>query len=206
MFRGELAKVRAELEPWEKLLIEHNGKLEVTSTERKLLNEKLEAACAAYDDAQKKIKLEAVETCKLEQEFLKEQEKLIPLEQAARQKVTELVSVMESEKSQGSVLKALLQAKDSNIIEGIYGRMGDLGAIDAKYDVAISTACPGLDYIVVETPAAAQACVELLRSKNLGVATFMILSLALVSFFLPLESIIVTVLQTVGLICTGTCA
>ncbi|CAK9151449.1 unnamed protein product [Ilex paraguariensis] len=41
MFRGELAKVRAELEPWEKQLIEHNGKLEVTSTERKLLNEKV---------------------------------------------------------------------------------------------------------------------------------------------------------------------
>lgn len=45
----------------------------------------------------------------------------------------------------------------------------------AKYDVAISTACPGLDYIVVETTAAAQACVELLRRESLGVATFMIL-------------------------------
>jgi len=44
-----------------------------------------------------------------------------------------------------------------------------------KYDVAISTACPGLDYIVVETTAAAQACVELLRRKSLGIATFMIL-------------------------------
>ncbi|KAK9989099.1 hypothetical protein SO802_029338 [Lithocarpus litseifolius] len=53
--------------------------------------------------------------------------------------------------------------------------MGDLGAIDAKYDVAISTACPGLDYIVVETTGAAQACVELLRRETLGVATFMIL-------------------------------
>ncbi|XP_050264189.1 structural maintenance of chromosomes protein 4-like [Quercus robur] len=53
--------------------------------------------------------------------------------------------------------------------------MGDLGAIDAKYDVAISTACPGLDYIVVETTGVAQACVELLRRENLGVATFMIL-------------------------------
>ncbi|KAI9120363.1 hypothetical protein K1719_007396 [Acacia pycnantha] len=53
--------------------------------------------------------------------------------------------------------------------------MGDLGAIDAKYDVAISTACAGLDYIVVETTNAAQACVELLRRENLGVATFMIL-------------------------------
>lgn len=47
--------------------------------------------------------------------------------------------------------------------------------IAAKYDVAISTACSGLDYIVVETTNAAQACVELLRRENLGVATFMIL-------------------------------
>lgn len=66
------------------------------------------------------------------QECLKEQEALIPLEQAARQKVGELSSVMESEKSQGSVLKAILQAKEMNEIQGIYGRMGDLGAIDGE--------------------------------------------------------------------------
>ncbi|XP_062106651.1 structural maintenance of chromosomes protein 4 [Humulus lupulus] len=197
--RSELAKVRAELEPWEKQLIEHKGKLEVASTENKLLSEKHEAAHAAFEDAQKQMedilgaietktesitkiqsdlersKLEALEAHKVEQECIKEQEELIPLEQAARQKVTELKSVMDSEKSQGSVLKAILQAKDSNRIQGIYGRMGDLGAIDAKYDVAISTACHGLDYIVVETTGAAQACVELLRRENLGVATFMIL-------------------------------
>jgi structural maintenance of chromosome 4 len=41
--------------------------------------------------------------------------------------------------------------------------------------VAVSTACGGLDYIVVETTAAAQACVAMLRKNNLGVATFMIL-------------------------------
>lgn len=52
------------------------------------------------------------------------------MEQAARQKVAELLSVMESEKSQGSVLKAILQAKESKEIDGIYGRLGDLGAID----------------------------------------------------------------------------
>lgn len=66
------------------------------------------------------------------QDCLKEQDALIPLEQSARQKVTELLSVMESEKSQGSVLKAIMQAKESNEISGIYGRMGDLGAIDGK--------------------------------------------------------------------------
>ncbi|GFY87843.1 structural maintenance of chromosome 3 [Actinidia rufa] len=86
--------------------------------------------------------------------------------------VSELVSFIEAEKSQGSVLKAILQAKEMNEIKGIYGRMADLGAIDVKYDMAISTTCPGLDYIVVETTIAAQACVELLCRKNLGVAIF----------------------------------
>ncbi|KAJ4832959.1 Structural maintenance of chromosomes protein 4 [Turnera subulata] len=197
--RSELVKVRAELEPWEKQLIEHRGKLEVASTESKLLSEKHEAGRSAFENALKQMdniservetktaglaklqsdiekhKLEASEARQVEQECIKEQEAIIPLEQAARQKVAELKSIIDTEKSQGSVLKAILQAKESNKIEGIYGRMGDLGAIDAKYDIAISTACPSLDYIVVETTAAAQACVELLRREKLGVATFMIL-------------------------------
>ncbi|QCD92601.1 structural maintenance of chromosomes protein 4 [Vigna unguiculata] len=198
-YRSELAKVRSELEPWEKDLIEHKGKLEVACTESKLLNEKHEGASQAFRDAQKqmenisetiksktaslsqikrdieKSKRDASEAHKIEEECIKEQDELIPLEQSARQKVAELKSVLDSEKSQGSVLKAILKAKETKQIEGIYGRMGDLGAIDAKYDVAISTACAGLDYIVVETTNAAQACVELLRRENLGVATFMIL-------------------------------
>ncbi|GAV58095.1 SMC_N domain-containing protein/SMC_hinge domain-containing protein [Cephalotus follicularis] len=197
--RSELVVVRSELEPWEKQLIEHRGKLEVATTERKLLSEKHEAGCAAFEDACKQMdsilkkietktvsvkniqneleknRLEALEARKAEQLYIKEQEALIPIEHTARQKVAEIKAVRDSEKSQGSVLKAILQAKESNQIEGIYGRMGDLGAIDAKYDVAISTACPGLDYIVVETTGAAQACVELLRREKLGVATFMIL-------------------------------
>lgn len=199
IYRAELAKVRAELQPWEGQLIKRKGKLEVACTESKLLSEKHEAGRAAFEEARKqkdtilekirtktasvtnfradieKKKLEASKARRVEQESIKEQDALIPIEQAARQKVAELKSTLDAEKSQGSVLKAILQAKESNRIEGIYGRMGDLGAIDAKYDVAISTACPGLDYIVVETTSAAQACVELLRRDNLGVATFMIL-------------------------------
>ncbi|CAL9187640.1 unnamed protein product [Musa hybrid cultivar] len=198
-YRSELTEVRAELEPWESQLIKHKGALDVACAESKLLREKHDAAQKAVEDAQhqideilekiknkkqyiaeieikiEKMKVEALEAHKLEQECIKEQESLISLEQAARQKVTEVLSVLESEKNRGSVLKAILQAKESKEIEGIYGRLGDLGAIDAKYDIAVSTACPGLDYIVVETTAAAQACVELLRRKNLGVATFMIL-------------------------------
>ncbi len=49
---------------------------------------------------------------------------------------------------------------------------GDLGAIDEKYDVAISTACGPLDNIVVDTMETAVKCVEFLRQQNVGVATF----------------------------------
>ena len=60
-----------------------------------------------------------------------EQDALIPIEQSARQKVAELYFGYWEES--GSVLKkAILQAKESNQIEGIYGRMGDLGAMDGK--------------------------------------------------------------------------
>ena len=52
---------------------------------------------------------------------------------------------------------------------------GDLGAIAREYDIAVSTSCPALDYIVVDTTSAAQRCVELLRQRQLGVATFLIL-------------------------------
>ncbi|KAH1225495.1 Structural maintenance of chromosomes protein 4 [Glycine max] len=70
-----------------------------------------------------KRKHEASEAHQIEEECIKEQDELIPLEQSARQKVAELKSVLDSEKSQGSVLKAILKAKETKQIEGIYGRM-----------------------------------------------------------------------------------
>lgn len=49
---------------------------------------------------------------------------------------------------------------------------GDLGAIDEKYDVAISSSCGALDNIVVDTIDTAQKCVTFLKEQNIGVATF----------------------------------
>ncbi len=57
-------------------------------------------------------------------------------------------------------------------LKGILGRLGDLGAIPAKYDVAISTSCGALDHIVVESMELAQKAVEYLKKNNLGQASF----------------------------------
>lgn len=57
----------------------------------------------------------------------------------------------------------------------IFFFQGDLGAIDEKYDVAISTACGALDNIVVDTISTGEKCVEHLRKNGIGVATFILL-------------------------------
>ncbi|KAM3728082.1 Structural maintenance of chromosomes protein [Dirofilaria immitis] len=82
---------------------------------------------------------------------------------------------VEAFQSQNNVLRRLMAEKSSGNIPGIYGRLGDLGAIDEKYDVAISTTCRSLDYIVVDNVDTAQMCVEFLRRENLGVASFLVL-------------------------------
>ncbi|KAM6442784.1 structural maintenance of chromosomes protein 4 isoform 2-T3 [Liasis olivaceus] len=92
-----------------------------------------------------------------------------------RQKVEEAKSSLAINKSRGKVLEALIQQKKSGNISGIYGRLGDLGAIDEKYDVAISSSCGALDHIVVDTIDTAQECVNFLKKQNIGVATFIAL-------------------------------
>ncbi|XP_055022651.1 structural maintenance of chromosomes protein 4, partial [Boleophthalmus pectinirostris] len=89
-----------------------------------------------------------------------------------RQKVDEAKSSLSSNRSRGKVLDALMQQKRSGKIPGILGRLGDLGAIEEKYDVAISSSCGALDNIVVDTIDTAQKCVTFLKEQNIGVATF----------------------------------
>ncbi|XP_044009833.1 structural maintenance of chromosomes protein 4-like [Aphidius gifuensis] len=79
---------------------------------------------------------------------------------------------MNANKSRNKVIESLMKAKNDGLIPGIYGRLGDLGAIDAKYDVAISTACGPLDHVVVDTVDTAQNCIKYLRDNNIGRASF----------------------------------
>ena len=66
----------------------------------------------------------------------------------------------------------LLQACDKTDDQG---RLGDLGTIDDKYDVAVTTACGALNNLVVDTVDQGQACIEHLRRNNVGRASFMVL-------------------------------
>ncbi|VDQ01347.1 unnamed protein product, partial [Trichobilharzia regenti] len=94
---------------------------------------------------------------------------------ALRGKLVESKSSLQAESSRSRLLNALLEAKRSGILPGIIGRLGDLGAIPSRYDIAVSTACGALNNIVTDTMDSAQEAVNFLKQHNLGKATFIAL-------------------------------
>ncbi|KAI8893503.1 RecF/RecN/SMC [Globomyces pollinis-pini] len=92
-----------------------------------------------------------------------------------RRKLDDSKAFAESSKTRGRVHAQLMNQKKLGVIKGICGRLGDLGTIDKKYDVAITTSCSALDSIIVETVGAAQECIEYLKKNDIGRATFLCL-------------------------------
>lgn len=89
-----------------------------------------------------------------------------------RSKESEARNRANQSRSRNKVLTALIDQKRKGKLNGVLGRLGDLGTIPAKYDVAVSTACSRLDNIVTESIDDAQACVQFLKDNNIGTATF----------------------------------
>ncbi|XP_047036782.1 structural maintenance of chromosomes protein 4 [Helicoverpa zea] len=109
------------------------------------------------------------------QRLKKEEGQIISEVRPLRAQLEESRQAMSANTSRDRVLNALMNEKRQGRMPGIFGRLGDLGGIDNKYDVAISTCCGALDNIVVDTVETAQACVEHLKQHDIGRATFIAL-------------------------------
>lgn len=117
-----------------------------------------------------------LENCRIKlSEIIKNEAEVSAELRSQRQKLEDAKSSMLANRNRGKVLEALMQQKMCGNLPGVFGRLGDLGAIDEKYDVAISTACGPLDNIVTDTMNTAQKCVEFLKKHNVGYATFIAL-------------------------------
>ncbi|PGH19308.1 hypothetical protein AJ80_04061 [Polytolypa hystricis UAMH7299] len=187
------------LEPWNEKINEKQSAVAVAQSELDILREKRDAGAVAMEEAQAKIAsieetldtkandLEArrEEKAELENEVKKLNSDIQKLAQrepelrtilsSARQKADEARASLASTQNQGSVLAGLMRLKESGRIEGFHGRLGNLGTIDEKYDVAISTACPQLENLVVDSVEVGQQCIDYLRKNNLGRANFILL-------------------------------
>eukprot|EP00794_Sanderia_malayensis_P011500 gene11500-12695_t len=175
-FMLDIAK--SELEIYQR---QHNG----LQNQLKTAQENLENVSKSISQQQSQIVLLHEELpnydkdCKLKNSQLKktenEEESLLSKIKSSKTKLQEARSSLQSNRSRNTVISALMSAKKSGELPGVYGRLGDLGAIDQKYDVAISTACGPLDFVVVDTMDTAAKCVQFLKRNNVGSTTFIAL-------------------------------
>lgn len=158
------------------------------TTERRKLESMKNSIKESYEKLnEKKEKLDNLngEIPAINTEILESQEKVKVLQREEieltrkvgdlRGHIDETIRTMQQTKSRGHVLDSLMKEKNNGNIPGILGRLGDLGGIDEKYDVAISTACGRLDNIIVDTVNTAQACIEYLKKHDVGRASFVAL-------------------------------
>ncbi|KAM5345891.1 hypothetical protein ACJ41O_011752 [Fusarium nematophilum] len=198
-FSDQIAAKQKSLEPWMEKINQKQSAIAVAESELSILQEKANAGAVALQELEAKItsieenksaKKSELKSCQAEKaELLKEAEKMkdelrVLAEQEpkirakisnARQKADEARSSLSNTQARGNVLSALMRMKESGRIDGFHGRLGNLGTIDQKYDVAISTACGALDNFVTETVEAGQQCIEYLRKNNVGRGNFICL-------------------------------
>ncbi|KAK3990947.1 putative structural maintenance of chromosomes protein 4 [Cladorrhinum sp. PSN332] len=195
----QIAAKQKSLEPWKEKINQKQSAIAVAESEMTILEEKAKAGGVALEEMEAKIasiqesqeaKAEEFKACQAEKEALKKEGRRVvaELEQLAqeepkfraklsnlRQKADEARSSLAATQTQGNVLTALMRMKESGRIDGFHGRLGNLGTIDKKYDVAISTACGALDNFVTDTVEAGQQCIEYLRKTNMGRGNFICL-------------------------------
>ena len=198
-FSDQIAIKQKSLEPWNQRVNDKQSAIAVAQSELDILRDKASAGAVAIREIREKIhgieegresrsaELEEVKTQKtyLEKERNKVQKELTKFAQrepemrsqlsGARQKADEARASLSSTQTQGNVLVGLMRLKESGRIEGFHGRLGNLGTIDQKYDVAISTACPSLENLVVDTVEVGQQCIDYLRKNSLGRANIILL-------------------------------
>ncbi|QLL32027.1 hypothetical protein HG536_0C01950 [Torulaspora globosa] len=196
---AEIAQCEKDLEPWNDQLQRKRAEIQLADSELSLLRDKqsrldeevlkLESEIAAAIE-EKDAKLKAVRELEEQkaaisneistgegewtaaQTRLKEMHDILNVQ---RQRTMDARSALSTAQNKSTVLTALTKLQKSGRISGFHGRLGDLGTIDEEYDVAISTACPRLEDLVVESVECGQQCIDYLRKNKLGYARFILL-------------------------------
>ncbi len=198
-FSDQISAKQKSLEPWNAKINEKQSTIAVNQSELDILRERASAGVVALAEVQSKID-SLQESCKakeaemeasklrktqLERDSTKVHQELAELAHkepelrsqlsGARQRADEAKASLSRSQTQGNVLNGLNRLKEQGRVDGFHGRLGNLGTIDQRYDVAISTACPSLENLVVDSVEVGQQCIDHLRKNNLGRANFILL-------------------------------
>ncbi|KAH3669465.1 hypothetical protein OGAPHI_001586 [Ogataea philodendri] len=194
-----VSKLQQEMEPWKDKIGAKQAEIDIKTSQLEIVKNKLQEletetsnlegkaeeklALAQAKKKQiahlKKEKLHVAEQIKLgEKEVNEAKKKLDAMESeitSLRDRMNEANVRVTNTQSRNRVLQALTHLKNSGRLTGFHGRLGDLGVIDDKYDVAVSTGGGSLDDMVVDTVEIAQQCISYMRKNNLGFGKFIVL-------------------------------
>ncbi|XP_065857259.1 structural maintenance of chromosomes protein 4-like isoform X5 [Euphorbia lathyris] len=134
-YRSKLVMVRAELEPWERQVIDHKGKLDVACTESKLLTDKHEASRSAFEDAQKqmgnileRIEKKASNIAKLQTDIEKHQHKASEAHKVEEEKQVDLLPKLKDKVSTPEGVPRLfdlVRVQDERMKLAFYAALGN---------------------------------------------------------------------------------
>ncbi|KAG0214660.1 hypothetical protein BGX28_001698 [Mortierella sp. GBA30] len=199
-FSQQIEVHQKELAPWTAKIVAKQSEVDMAQSEHDLLQEKAKNSRSNYEDAQEALNTLKNAKASKESEIVELQESIGASAEQIAGMERKLKDMVEREKllkdkatatriraeegrasqqktqSRSAVLNSLMRQRDLGKINGIHGRLGNLGAIDDRYDVAISTACPALDNIVVDNVEVGQQCVEFVRKSNLGRVSLILLN------------------------------
>ncbi|CAD6227554.1 GSCOCG00001237001-RA-CDS [Cotesia congregata] len=191
-YEGQLMKHRKKIDAAQAAFNLADSELQLCTSVEKVEKEKLEKLQAKFKETAETLKQRQAKLVELESNIPGAEKNLAVMQKKLegmrtndakvsseikrmRMQVEEKRSAMQAHRSRNRILDALMREKREGRLPGILGRLGDLGAINNKYDVAVSTACGRLDNIVVDTIDTAQACIEFLRVNNIGRGVFIAL-------------------------------
>ncbi|KAJ3220568.1 hypothetical protein HK099_004197 [Clydaea vesicula] len=194
VFQEDIEKKQMELAPILEELNVVNSGISVINEEKENLVKKITKVEVALNENKqqlqdlsllKKEKLVTIKEIKSLKDSLLEKDNIIELEKKETELKKKLLmendalqnkkTLLMASQTKGVVLRTLIQRQKEGRINGVYGRLGDLGTIDQKFDVAISTCCKRLDNIIVSKVEIGQKCIKILKDENLGRAAFICL-------------------------------
>ncbi|KAK9505959.1 hypothetical protein O3M35_009914 [Rhynocoris fuscipes] len=158
VYQNKEAKEKTKLEKLKSTLVDVKNRLKEEQN-------KLSEASANLPGAQQQLSKSEAELAQIRHSEFEIRQKINDLMAKCQEKRHSL----QDTRSRGRVLDYMMKQKE---VTGIFGRLGDLGGIDAKYDCAISTACGFLDHIVTDTLKTAGKCIDILKKTGIGRASF----------------------------------
>ncbi len=111
-----------------------------------------------------------------------EEKTLVQRIQERAGKLQGMKALAQENQTKSYLLRELFKAQDVNQLHGIIGRLGDMGTIEEKYDVAVTNACAQLDSVVVQSKDQASAVIEFMKEHRLGRAHITIMDVVVQNF------------------------